>query len=155
MADRIAVMSQGVVEQLGTPEEIYDRPQTRFVAEFVGHTNLFAGRLARTGEGFEVALDVGGTLRLAEASPCSRGGAVRVSVRPEHLEFAPHDAAGIPATVELALPLGPSVVYELALAGGEKAKVTLARTGGAVPHRPGEATRLRVAPGAPVAVFQA
>jgi putative spermidine/putrescine transport system ATP-binding protein len=155
MADRIAVMSHGVIEQLGTPEAIYDRPQTRFVAEFVGHTNLFSGRLERGDARFEVALDVGGTLALQEAAPCSRNGAVRVSVRPEHLEFAPHDPSAIPATVELVLPLGPAVVYELALARGEKAKVTLARTGGAVPHRPGEATRLRVTAGAPVAVFQA
>ena len=155
MADRIAVMSHGVIEQLGTPEAIYDRPQTRFVAEFVGHTNLFSGRLERGDARFEVALDVGGTLALQEAAPCSRNGAVRVSVRPEHLEFAPHDPSAIPATVELVLPLGPAVVYELALARGEKAKVTLARTGGAVPHRPGEATRLRVTASAPVAVFQA
>jgi putative spermidine/putrescine transport system ATP-binding protein len=154
MADRIAVMSNGVVEQLGTPEEIYDRPRTQFVAEFVGHTNLLSGRLARAADGFEVTLDVGGTLHLAEAAPCSRNGAVRVSVRPEHLEFATSDAATIPAVVELVLPLGPSVVYELALANGEKAKVTLARTGGAPAYRPGETARLRVAGGAPVSVFQ-
>jgi len=155
MADRIAVMSSGVVEQLGTPEEIYDRPRTQFVAQFVGHTNLLSGRLVHTADRFDVALDVGGTLSLHDPAPCSRNGAVLVSVRPEHLEFAPDDAAAIPAVVDLVLPLGPSVVYELALSSGEKVKVTLARTGGAPAHRAGEAVRLRLAAGAPVSVFQA
>jgi putative spermidine/putrescine transport system ATP-binding protein len=154
MADRVAVMSNGVVEQCGSAADIYDQPQTQFVAEFVGNTNLLRGALSRPGARCRIELEVGGTIELDAPSPCSRNGAVTVSVRPEHLEFAPEAGAGIPATVELALPLGPSIVYELALDNGEKVKVTLARTGTALTHAPGERTRLRVISGAPVAVFQ-
>jgi len=155
MADRIAVMSEGRVEQLGTPEDIYDRPQTLFVANFVGTANLFSGRLARDGERFSIALDAGGTLSIDAASPCSRAGRVRVSVRPEQLVFAPLGPGTLPATVELALPLGPSVVCELALDNGEKVKVTLARTSALAGLAAGTRTGLALSPGAPVAVFQA
>ena len=78
-----------------------------------------------------------------------------LSVRPEHLVFVPAGDGTLGATVELALPLGPSVVHELALDDGAKVKVTLARTGGHAWLSPGTRTGLAVAPGAPVAVFQA
>ncbi len=155
MADRIAVMSEGRIEQLGTPEQIYDRPQSLFVAGFVGTANLFGGRLQRDGDRFVVELAAGGRLQLDDPGPCSRIGPVTVSVRPEHLVFVPEAAGALGATVELALPLGPSVVHELALDTGEKVKVTLARTGGHAWLAPGTRTGLAVAPGAPVSVFQA
>ncbi len=155
MADRIAVMSEGRIEQLGTPEEIYDRPRSLFVANFVGTANLFRGRLEREGEGFAVQLDAGGRLPVASPGPCSRVGPVSVSVRPEHLMFVPPAQGLLVATVELALPLGPTVVHELALDGGGKVKVTLARTGGHACLAAGMRTGLAVAPCAPVSVFQA
>lgn len=155
MADRIAVMSEGRIEQLGTPEQIYDRPQSLFVAGFVGTANLFGGRLERDGDRFVVELSAGGRLVLDDPGPCSRVGPVTLSVRPEHLVFVPAGGGTLGATVELALPLGPSVVHELALDGGAKVKVTLARTGGHAWLSPGTRTGLAVAPGAPVAVFQA
>ena len=155
MADRIAVMSEGRIEQLGTPEQIYDRPQSLFVAGFVGTANLFGGRLERDGDRFVVELSSGGRLVLDDPGPCSRVGPVTLSVRPEHLLFVPPVEGSLAATVEFALPLGPSVVHELALDDGTKVKVTLARTGGHAWLAPGTRTGLAVAPGAPVAVFQA
>jgi len=155
MADRIAVMSEGHVEQLGRPEDIYDHPRSLFVAGFVGTTNLFDGYLARESTGFNVDVDAGGRFALEQARPCSRNGLVRVSVRPEHLVFVPLSDDAIPATVELALPLGPSVVHELALDNGDKVKVTVARSGGKSMLAPGTRTGLALAEGAPVAVFQA
>ncbi len=56
MSDRIAVMHAGKVEQLGTPEELYERPATRFVADFIGSTNLLRGRIEADGR---VRLDIG------------------------------------------------------------------------------------------------
>jgi putative spermidine/putrescine transport system ATP-binding protein len=78
-----------------------------------------------------------------------------VSVRPEHLVFVPPADGTINATVEFALPLGPTVVHELALDNGDRVKVTVARTGAHAWLAPGTRTGLAVAPGAPVAVFQA
>ncbi|MCA3070557.1 MAG: ABC transporter ATP-binding protein [Rhodocyclaceae bacterium] len=155
MADRIAVMSEGRVEQLGTPEQIYDRPRSLFVAHFVGTANLFGGRLEREGDRFAVQLAAGGRLQLDDPGPCSRPGQVSVSVRPEHLVFVPPADGTINATVEFALPLGPTVVHELALDNGDRVKVTVARTGAHAWLAPGTRTGLAVAPGAPVAVFQA
>ena len=64
LADRVAVMSRGRVEQFGSPAEIYDNPATLFVSQFVGTTNLLAGRVARfIGQEADVALDCGPTIR--------------------------------------------------------------------------------------------
>ena len=95
MADRIAVMNAGRVEQFDTPEAIYDRPATLFVATFVGTANLLRGRLGpRANGGWPVACEGGGALLLDRAAPCSRAGAVVVAARPEHLSLAaPSEAA--------------------------------------------------------------
>jgi putative spermidine/putrescine transport system ATP-binding protein len=87
LSDRIAVLRAGRLEQVGTPETLYDAPATRFVAEFVGHTNLLEGEVVgeeggapqmRTAEGLE--------LRLARHAPVSRGRVV-VSMRPERIRL--------------------------------------------------------------------
>jgi putative spermidine/putrescine transport system ATP-binding protein len=153
MADRIAVMNKGRVEQFGTAEDIYDRPQTLFVATFVGTANLLKGRLSAREPGFEVALDAGGSVALGAAAPCSRNGAVIISVRPEHVRFS--DGEGLAARVNMVLPLGPSVVYEIALADGTPLKLVAARGGEQPQHGAGDMVRVRVAPQAPVSVFQA
>jgi putative spermidine/putrescine transport system ATP-binding protein len=152
MADRIAVMNHGRVEQFGTPEEIYDRPATQFVAGFVGTTNLLAGTLARDPQGFSIML-AGGRLALSQARPDDRVGEVFLSARPEHLMFVAHEDESVPATIEMALPLGPTVVYEVLLADGTQAKVTLPRTGKGDHHSAGDRVRLALSPDAPVSVF--
>ena len=149
MADRIAVMSRGRVEQFATPEEIYDRPASLFVAGFVGTANLLKGRLSESGGGVSVSLAGGETLALAKAAPCSRPGDAVLAVRPEHLRFADD---GLAATVEMSLPLGPSVVYELKLADGTELKLTESR-GTGERRAAGAAVRVRIADDAPVAVF--
>src|SRR5439155_5942808 len=59
MSDRIAVMNRGRIEQIGDPEEVYDRPTTRFVAGFIGVSNLMPGIIRKTGQKGEVELDSG------------------------------------------------------------------------------------------------
>jgi putative spermidine/putrescine transport system ATP-binding protein len=153
MADRIAVMNQGRVEQFASPEEIYDAPATLFVAGFVGTANLLRGRLSAGAHGGTVELDAGGSLALGTRGANLRDGSVVVAARPEHFRFAAAGDAGLPATIRMILPLGPSVVYELSLANGTPLKVTADRTGRAMRHQPGEAVRLSLAADAPVAVF--
>jgi putative spermidine/putrescine transport system ATP-binding protein len=100
VADRIVVMSAGKVEQVGTPREIYQRPASRFVAEFIGLTNIFAGSIEPGGS----FLTEGGE-RFA-VSPERKAGAVTAfAVRPEQISL--HDDLGqsqglgiLPATVE-------------------------------------------------------
>src|SRR5579884_927040 len=95
LADRIAVLMNGVLQQVGSPEEIYHRPRTPAVAAFIGLTNLLPGRVTgRSGERLVLETPAG-TVRAAGA-PDLRGGmeAMR-SVRPEHLEL---DRPGEPAS---------------------------------------------------------
>jgi spermidine/putrescine transport system ATP-binding protein len=101
MSDRIAVMNGGVVEQIGTPEDIYGRPATVFVAGFIGSANLLPGTvLASDGDGVEVKLPSGLTLDCESTEPLGAGAEVTVMLRPERVRLIGDGAEdGIPATV--------------------------------------------------------
>ncbi len=95
MSDRIAVMNRGKVEQLGTPEALYERPATRFVADFIGTTNLLRGEVVSTESDRAVV-----RLESGETCPVGRSGrtvgdAVDISLRPEAISLLEHDAAAI------------------------------------------------------------
>ncbi|MGE4239948.1 ABC transporter ATP-binding protein [Ramlibacter sp.] len=153
MADRIAVMNAGRVEQFDRPETIYDWPASRFVAGFIGTANVLQGRLQRLGSGYALQCDAGGELALDDAAPCSRDGAALLSVRPEHFAFAAQGTGGPHGTVSMVVPLGPQLVYELMLDGGTSVKVTVPRHGEDARVQPGERVALRLRDGAPAAVF--
>jgi spermidine/putrescine transport system ATP-binding protein len=85
MADAIAVMNDGRIEQLGAPEELYERPRTSFVARFLGASNLLEGAVE---DGQTVRLRSGVTLRVGEDLP-QRGSEVAVGIRPEKLRLEP------------------------------------------------------------------
>lgn len=88
MSDRIAVMSQGKALQIGRPEEIYELPNCRFVADFIGDTNFIDGTVVGTEGGFAtVSMSNGATLRAASAEPVSAGKRVSVTIRPEKIEL--------------------------------------------------------------------
>ena len=94
LSDRIAVMNGGQIEQLGTPEELYDRPRTRFVADFIGTTNLLSGTVASvTADGAILDLDAGGRC-VVGADGLAPGAAVEIAVRPEALELIPTPGRG-------------------------------------------------------------
>src|SRR5262245_47078583 len=88
MADRIAVMERGAIEQVSSPMEIYDRPETLFVNQFVGTANVFAGELVSARPG-AAAVRVGGDTILAvrDAAAFAPAAKVLVSVRPEQLRL--------------------------------------------------------------------
>ncbi|MDX3924287.1 MAG: ABC transporter ATP-binding protein [Shinella sp.] len=88
MSDRIAVFNKGKIEQIGTPREIYDEPRTRFVAEFIGETNLAEGVVESAGEGeARIALKGGGHVIARSANAVRAGQDVLLSVRPERIEL--------------------------------------------------------------------
>jgi putative spermidine/putrescine transport system ATP-binding protein len=131
MSDRIAVMNGGRVEQVGTPAEIYNQPTTRFVADFIGDTNIFRGERIATSTG-EVALDVGKGLILAlPPSADMRGtGVLSVALRPEKIQLSPRSeaadgASGVTAhgVVENTNFLGGAVLYRIVLEGGHRVLV--------------------------------
>ena len=154
MADRIAVMNKGCVEQYGTPEEIYDAPETLFVAGFVGTSNLLPGTLASVAAAGPTVALAGGTMILPRARPCSSAGPVVLALRPEHLRFAAADEPGLDATLQLSLPLGALTVHELALGNGQAVKVITPRNGDGARHAPGDKLRLALTAGAAPAVFR-
>jgi putative spermidine/putrescine transport system ATP-binding protein len=122
MADRIAVMSRGIVEQISTPTKIYDRPRTLFVNEFVGSTNVMTGEFARTGAGARVTLAGGVGIDVPLVAGFTDGTKVVVSVRPEQLHFAA--AGGVAGIVKAVMPLGAHVIYEIEAAAGLSLKVS-------------------------------
>jgi spermidine/putrescine transport system ATP-binding protein len=93
MSDRVALMRQGRIEQLDTPRMMYERPVSKYVADFIGETNLLGGSTARRLGGSAVRLIVAGQELEAMISPSwSDGGACWLAVRPEHVRVA--DPAG-------------------------------------------------------------
>ena len=87
MADTVAVMNKGKIEQMGAPAELYELPHTRFVATFLGQSNLFDGQVTGT-EGDTLVVSVpGATLHVSAARSQVSAGAITVGVRPEKLEI--------------------------------------------------------------------
>jgi putative spermidine/putrescine transport system ATP-binding protein len=117
MSDRIAVMNLGRVLQVGAPSEIYDRPKSRFVAEFLGTSNLFEGRAVGTADGRW--LEIGGRPGIRVALPAGADGRARavLSVRPERIALG-REAEGmanrISVEVVSAVFRGTYAAYQLA-----------------------------------------
>jgi iron(III) transport system ATP-binding protein len=144
IADRIAVMNQGRVEQFGTGEEIYERPQSEFVARFIGQTNLLPGTL-----GSEPGLVVlpGGALRTTDAHRAQPGASVAVSIRPSDIAIAPSLTTNgeqtnvLEGKVLRAYYLGATRDYQVEVAEGLNIRVVAPPE---VAIRPGEAVSLRL-----------
>jgi putative spermidine/putrescine transport system ATP-binding protein len=120
MSDRIAVMTAGRVLQVGAPSEIYDRPRSRFVAEFLGTSNLFEGRVVTTPDGKR--LEIGGSPGLHITPPAGVDGRERavLCVRPERMVLG-RAAEGLvnrlPVEVVTAVFRGTYTAYQLAARG--------------------------------------
>src|SRR2546423_12867230 len=104
MADRIAVMSRGVIEQVSTPTEIYDAPKTLFVNEFVGTANVFAGEFSNNGVAARVTLPGGIGIDVPSKPGFISGSRVAVAIRPERLHIVP--SGGLTGIVKAVMPLG-------------------------------------------------
>jgi spermidine/putrescine transport system ATP-binding protein len=109
MSDRIAVMNQGGIEQIGDPEEVYDRPTTTFVAGFIGVSNLMPGTVRSTGEQGEVELDSGVQVR-TDVDGFAPGDRCHAVVRPEKLMIGSGNGnqPSVEGLVESSLYLGTS-----------------------------------------------
>ncbi len=110
LADRIIIMSEGKIEQIGTPMDLYLRPASRFVADFIGSPamNILQGTL--DAEQQSVTLKDGSSLRLPMVADAAAGTQVDVGVRPEHLEAVAAEAAQIQLRVDFVEQLGADTV---------------------------------------------
>jgi spermidine/putrescine transport system ATP-binding protein len=162
MSDRIAVMSQGRVEQVGPPKEIYEEPATAYVADFLGVSNLMdATATGQTAGGCGVS--IGEFSFVAGQGDEDTRGAAKVTIRPERVDLEPQGMSGenrLPAMVERVVYVGSVLQVIVNLAPGERIQAWVQNEGGSLPfesgapvtvHFPPEA--LRVLPEAGTAVI--
>ncbi len=133
LADRIVVMNAGRVEQTGTPEDIYERPASRFVTEFIGESNFLPGEIRETeGPDATFAADCGLTFRIGAPPVVGPGRRGAVAIRPEAIVLLGPGAPGVPgatvvdATVRTATYLGAFRKYRVTTAGGHELRVSRA-----------------------------
>ena len=121
MSDRIGVMDAGKLLQVGTPEDIYENPVSRFVAEFIGETNFIDGAVTDDGR-----LRIGGGEIVYARCDAAPGTDVTLALRPEKVQIhsrndpaIPPERNQVPATVTRQLYFGESIYYEIEIPGGE------------------------------------
>ena len=135
LADRIVVLKEGRIEQIGTPRDLYHEPETRFVAGFIGAPAMnFLPVSVRDGA---AALPNGATLPARLRGPYA--GPAELGIRPEHLQLA-RAGEGVPMTVELVEPLGADTLVNVSFAGQE----LVARLPGDVAPEPGTVLPLKI-----------
>jgi putrescine transport system ATP-binding protein len=130
MADRIAVMSHGKVVQVATPAEIYEAPNSRFVADFIGDVNIIEGNVTSARSGIiEIAVDPALTLRTASGDTPAEGSRASLAIRPEKLRITPRPPAN--ASVNAAegeiwdiAYLGDMTVFHVKLQNGQVVKAS-------------------------------
>jgi spermidine/putrescine transport system ATP-binding protein len=116
MSDRIAVMNEGVIQQIGSPMEIYERPANRFVADFIGETNFMEGQVLEV-DPVKTTVSLGGgiTVPARSVDGVTTGQIVAVAVRPEKISLHPERVAqgvNVPAVVEEAIYIGTDTRYK-------------------------------------------
>jgi len=111
LSDRVAVMFQGRVVEIGTPREVYRTPRSRLTAEFLGITNLLEGRVTATGDGRCTVQTRLGLLQAGVTSPVQAGDTVTLSFRPEDIHIGRHEGTTITARILHASYLGSVTDY--------------------------------------------
>lgn len=147
LSDRIAVMHDGRIEQIGTPSEIYEYPQTPFVADFIGDTNLFRGQVesadvsslfvvTETGLSISIQHNNLNSIRLPQQD-LRTGASVVVSVRPEKVTISSYPINGSVNCFEgrliNAMYLGTHIQYVVQLLSGEDVIIRQPKTGNSLP----------------------
>jgi iron(III) transport system ATP-binding protein len=121
LSDRIGLIREGTLEQAGTPEELYAKPRTAYVADFVGAANILSARIVTSVEANTIALvQLVGTTLHAHAPEALAAGAVMLIARGESLKLLPHDATGanlVPCRIRRRQYLGARTTYTVVLSG--------------------------------------
>ena len=114
MADRIAVMREGVIEQIGDPRTVYRSPANRFVADFIGETNWLNGEVLDS-NGAEISVETQFGRFNARSAKLAPGRKVLLGFRPEAVEIGDHQTNALPTTIDHVSYLGDVEQYELRL----------------------------------------
>jgi spermidine/putrescine transport system ATP-binding protein len=135
MSDRIAVMNRGRVEQASSPKGIYEEPETVFVADFLGVSNLLEAE-AMGQDGAACTVRVGDRTLRAERGATSARGDVKVMIRPERIVIEPHASSGeqrMPGIVERSVFQGGAYEVHVRVLGGELLRAMVANDGDVAP----------------------
>ena len=129
MSDRIAVMNKGVIEQIGTPVELYENPKTEFVAYFIGNTNLLKGQVEDC-DGTILQVRVGDDMfKIEKEKPCEPGDEITFSIRPEKITLhrIQHEdlVNGIPGVIKSRVYMGTGVNFVVGLSDGTDIRISL------------------------------
>ncbi|MCA3458537.1 MAG: ABC transporter ATP-binding protein [Rhodobacter sp.] len=143
MSDRIAVMSAGEVRQIGSPREIYEAPVNRFVAGFIGETNLLPVRVASFAGGMARVVLPGGHQLTCPGAQTAPTGTPHVSIRPERMTLVPPGSGDLDASVERLIYLGTDLQVLARLADGTALHLRMQNSARATP--PGAGSTIGVA----------
>jgi len=134
LADRIVVMNDGIIEQMGTPMELFANPANTFVAGFIGSPpmNQFQANIQKTGAGTKASVgDV--VFNIPSELPVEDDGSVIIGIRPEHISLsAGSDSATIPISLNLVEPLGSEALLHATI--GDQPLIIKTETHGAIDH---------------------
>ena len=149
MSDRLAVMSEGHILQVGNPRDIYHHPRERFVADFIGDTNFLAAELlAREGGRARLRLAAGAEVEAAAAEGVRAEGRVTAAVRPEHASLVAPGRGTLEAEVEALVFFGTDTLYHLRLSDGTGFVARVQNSGlDTAPASEGDAVGVALAPG--------
>jgi spermidine/putrescine transport system ATP-binding protein len=120
MSDRIAVMNEGRIQQVADPPTLYERPENRFVADFIGQTNVFSGTVESVGDGRVTLRTASGETVEATAHEVEVGAEAHAAVRPEKVRFGSEGDNVISVEIRQVIYLGVSTQYIAERSGGGK-----------------------------------
>jgi spermidine/putrescine transport system ATP-binding protein len=148
MSDRMAVMSTGHVEQIGTPADVYESPSTAYIADFLGTSNLMDAAVSGP-DGSGCIVNLGGHSLVAGQGSVHARGPAKVCIRPERVELVPASSPGanvVPGHVDRVVYVGPMLNVLVNLAGVGEIQATIANSGGPPPWRSGDEVGVRLPP---------
>ena len=144
MSDRVAVMRDGLPEQVDAAREIYERPRSKFVADFIGDINMAEARVEAVENG-RALFHVADEIRVRAAIPAGRelsvGAQATLALRPERIRLG---REGAPASVDEAVYSGGDTLYIVSAPGGAPLRVRVSNADGAPPLSPGDSVRMQI-----------
>jgi spermidine/putrescine transport system ATP-binding protein len=147
MSDRLAVMNGGQIEQVGAPQDVYEDPETLFVADFLGVSNLMQANIVSAGRSAcRVALD--GYELETRGTDRDVTGEAKIVIRPERIELEEHGSPSgpnrVPAMVERVVYVGSAIQVIVRVATGEALQALVQNTGGGIPYEQGTPVQIHL-----------
>jgi ABC-type Fe3+/spermidine/putrescine transport system ATPase subunit len=156
MASRLGVMDKGRLEQVGTPADLYERPASRFVADFIGDVNLFGGRVAEASPDRAAVdcIELNARVVVRKPNTAQVGDVGWIGLRPEQVQLSQPGGEGLAGRVARAAYLGQHYAYEVALEGGRIVKAQVSHGPEARLFVEGEHVALSWLQGAPMLLMR-